>query len=232
MDEGMKIIPSNPVGRVRLLAMLFVFALVAFVYRDQSWFLLTRTPVVYYYFRYSPQEGDVVFQSLPHGDLVDAIEGITHSPFSHCGVVLRNDAGHWVVIESIYNVHETPLFLWLMRGRGGDFAAYRFDAKYSSLIPEFKKDLLFYSGQPYDYDYDMAKGQGVYCSSLVYLAFDKAAGEKMGTLQKLGDLDWKPFEHFIQAEAQGKLPLDRAMITPASLAKAPQLHEVYRTGFY
>ena len=34
---------------------------------------------------YSPREGDVVFQSLPRGDLVDAIEGITNSPFSHCG---------------------------------------------------------------------------------------------------------------------------------------------------
>jgi hypothetical protein len=67
---------------------------------------------------------------------------------------------------------------------------------------------------------------------LVYLAFDKASGEKMGTLEKLGDLDWKPYEHFIQSEQGGRLPLDRVMITPASLAHAPQLHEVYRTGFY
>ena len=212
--------------------MLFVLALLAFVYRGQCYFLLNRAPVLYYYYRYSPQEGDVVFQSLPHGDLVDAIEGITHSPFSHCGVVLRDDQGRWVVIESIYNVHETPLFLWLMRGRGGNFAAYRLGAQNASLVPEFKKDLISYTGQPYDYDYDMEKGHGVYCSSLVYLAFDRAGGGKMGTLEKLGDLDWKPFEHFIESEQEGKLPLDRAMITPASLAKAPQLHEIYRTGSY
>ena len=228
----MRIIPPDRTGRIRLLAVLAVFAVLAFAYRDQCSFLLNRAPVVYYYFRYAPQEGDVVFQSLPHGDLVDAIEGITHSPFSHCGVVLRNEAGQWVVIESIFNVHETPLFLWLMRGRGGNFAAYRLDAKYAPLIPEFKKDLLAHAGQPYDFDYDMAKGDGAYCSSLVYLSFDQAAGEKMGTLEKLGDLDWKPFEHFIETEQPGKLPLDRAMITPASLAKAPQLHEIYRTGLY
>jgi len=226
----MRLLPSSRAGKLRLLAMLFIFALLAFVYRDQCAFLLSRTPVLYYYFRYSPQEGDVVFQSLPHGDLVDAIEGITHSPYSHCGVVLRNDKSQWVVIESIFNVHETPLFLWLMRGRGGEFAAYRLDAKYVPLLPEFKKDLLAYAGQPYDFDYDMSKGNGVYCSSLVYLAFDKAAGEKMGVPEKLGDLNWKPYEHFIQAEQYGKLPLDRNMITPASLARAPQLHEVYRTG--
>ena len=57
--------------------------------------------------------------------------------------------------------------------------------------------------------------------------FDKASGEKMGKLEKLGDLDWKPFESFIKSEQHGALPLDRTMITPASLARAPQLHEVY-----
>ena len=31
--------------------------------------------------RDAPREDDVVFQSLPRGDLVDAIEGITGSPF-------------------------------------------------------------------------------------------------------------------------------------------------------
>lgn len=227
-----RFLPSNRIGRLRLVALLFVFALLAFLNRAQCSFLITRVPVVYYYFRYSPQEGDVVFQSLPHGDLVDAIEGITHSPYSHCGVVLLNDKNQWVVIESIFDVHETPLFLWMFRGRGGDFAAYRLDSKYSPLIPEFKKDLLSYMGRPYDFDYDMTNGLAVYCSDLVYLTFDKASGEKMGKLEKLGDLDWKPYEHFIQSEQGGKLPLDRVMITPASLARAPELHEVYRAAFY
>lgn len=227
-----RFLPSNRVGRLRLLALLFAFVFLAYFNRTQCSFLISRAPVVFHYFCYSPQEGDVVFQSLPHGDLVDAIEGITHSPYSHCGVVLRNDQNQWVIIESIFNVHETPLFLWMLRGRNGDFTAYRLDSKYSSLIPEFKRDLLSYMGRPYDFDYDMTNGHAVYCSDLVYLAFDKATGEKMGTLEKLGDLDWKPYEHFIQSEQEGRLPLDRVMITPASLAHAPQLHEIYRTGLY
>jgi Permuted papain-like amidase enzyme, YaeF/YiiX, C92 family len=227
-----RVLPSNRSEGLRLSAMLLVFTILAFFFWAQFTFLITRIPVLYYYCRYSPQEGDVIFQSLPHGDLVDAIEGITHSPFSHCGVVLRNEKNQWVVFESIYNVHETPLFLWELRGRGGNFAAYRLDSKYSSLVPIFKKDLLSYAGRPYDFDYDMTKDQVVYCSDLVYLAFDKATGEKMGTLEKLRDLDWKPFQNFIETEQEGKLPLDRVMITPASLAQAPQLHEVYRSGFY
>jgi hypothetical protein len=227
-----RLLPSNRGEWLRLLGLLFVSALLIYFNREQCSFLITRAPVVYYNLRYTPQEGDVVFQSLPHGNLVDAIEGITHSPYSHCGVVLRNDKNQWVVIESIFNVHETPLFLWLLRGRDGDFASYRLDPKYSPLIPEFKKDLLSYMGRPYDFDYDMTNDQAIYCSDLVYLAFDKASGEKMGTLQKLGDLDWKPYEHFIQSEQGGRLPLNRVMITPASLAHAPQLHEVYHSGFH
>ena len=227
-----RLLPSNRAGRFRLFALFFAFAVLACLNREQCFFLITRVPVLYHYCRYSPQEGDVVFQSLPHGDLVNAIEGITHSPYSHCGVVLRNDKNQWVVIESIFNVHETPLFLWMLRGRDGDFAAYRLDAKYSPLIQDFKRNLLSYLGRPYDFDYDMTNDEALYCSDLVYLAFDKGWVEKMGTLEKLGDLDWKPYEHFIQSEQGGRLPLDRVMITPASLAHAPQLHEVYRTGFY
>jgi hypothetical protein len=226
----MKILPSNRAEGWRLIAYLFVFAILGWFYGGQFLFAATRTPVLYYYFRYSPQEGDVIFQSLPHNDLADAIEGITHSSYSHCGVVLRNDQNQWVVVESIFNVHETPLFLWELRGRGGDFTAYRLDPKYAPLIPEFKKDLLSYLDWPYDYDYDMSKGDSVYCSDLVYLAFGKASGEKMGTLEKLRDLDWKPFEDFIKSDQRGSLPLDRVMITPASLARAPQLKEVYQSG--
>jgi hypothetical protein len=227
----MRLLPSNRAERWRLLAFLFVFALLGWFYGNQFLFVASRTPVLYYYFRYAPREGDVVFQSLPHNDLADAIEGITHSPYSHCGVVLRNEKGEWVVLESIFNVHETPLFLWELRGRGGDFAAYRLDSTDAQLIPKFKKDLLAYSGWPYDFNYDMTTGKSVYCSDLVYLAFDKASGEKMGTLEKLRDLDWKPYEEFIKSDQEGSLPLDRVMITPASLARAPQLQKVYRSGF-
>jgi len=225
----MKILPTKPASRWRLFALVFTFALLAYFTRAQSVFLITRLPLLYAYASYSPQEGDVVFQSLPHNDLVDAIEGITHSPWSHCGVVLRNDRDQWVVIESIQNVHAVSLLSWMLRCRDGNFAVYRLDPKFSPLLPAFKAKLLAYAGQPYDFDYDMSKGQGVYCSSLVYLAFAQASGEKLGTLEKLGDLDWKPYEAFIKSEQGGALPLDRTMITPASLAHASQLHEVYPT---
>src|SRR4051794_5021268 len=73
---------------------------------------------------YEPQDGDIVFQSLPHGDLVDAIEGVSQAPWSHCGVVVF-EQGRWLVAESIGHVTKTALPLWIMPGRKGVFEVYR-----------------------------------------------------------------------------------------------------------
>ena len=73
---------------------------------------------------YHPADGDIVFQSLPHGEMVDAIEGATNSPWSHCGVVVY-EHHCWFVAEAIVKVRKTFLPLWIMRGRGGHFEAYR-----------------------------------------------------------------------------------------------------------
>ena len=223
----MRLLPSSRIGIIRLFVLVLVFAVIAIAHRDDCWFLLSRIPLLYRYFLYSPREGDIVFQSLPHSDLVDAIEGTTHSPYSHCGVVLRDEENRWVVIESVTNVHETPLLLWLLRGRGGNFAAYRLDPRFAPDISKFKAALLADLGQPYDFSYDMKKSGAFYCSDLVYLAFQKATGEGLGAPESLRELDWQPYRAFITSDAEGKLPLDRVMITPVRLSRAPQLHKVY-----
>ena len=49
---------------------------------------------------YTPQQGDILFQSLPHMPVIDAIEGCTHSPYSHCGIVVKM-GDSWHVLEAI-----------------------------------------------------------------------------------------------------------------------------------
>ena len=215
----MKILPTTFATKVRFI--LLVVALLCTCY-------FSNAQVFYYYLAYSPKEGDIIFQSLPHDGLVDAIEGVTHSPFSHCGVVIREN-NKWVVIEAISNVHTTPLLGWMLRGRSAGIAVYRLNSKYEYEIPDFKKNLNSYLGLPYNYDYTMSDKE-MYCSGLIYKAFFKTTGEQMGNLEKLGDLDWKPFESFIKSDQGNELPLNRIMITPASLSHANQIHEIYRKG--
>ena len=66
----------------------------------------------YWYKKYIPEEADIIFQSLPKMDLVEAIEGVTKSPYSHVGILIKkNDS--WYVREAIIDVHDTPLFKWI-----------------------------------------------------------------------------------------------------------------------
>jgi hypothetical protein len=170
---------------------------------------------------YEPKEGDIVFQSLRQTELVRMIEGASKSKFSHCGVVFRIQ-DDWKVIEAYGNVHYTPLSRWLARGRDGGYAVYRFDERYTGKMKDFRKTLESYIGHPYDYRYDF-DDEFIYCSELVYKAFDKIYGEKLGKLEHLGDLDWRPFTKTIERFEGGPPPLDRMIITPGNLSRARQL---------
>lgn len=175
---------------------------------------------------YRPQEGDIVFQSLPEGPLVDAIEGITDSPFSHCGVVIKNHEGDWVVSEAIGEVRETPLHLWVVRGRGARLDVWRWREMTTRDPQALKAALTTYLGRPYDFRYAPDDG-AIYCSELVFKAYRQAYGVEFGAWEKLGELDWRPHEAFIREMENGALPLDRPMITPVGLTRSPLLEKIY-----
>ena len=113
---------------------------------------------------YYPQEGDVLFQALPKNvDLVVAIEGVTGSNYSHCGVIVKGDKGNWQVFESIGAVGSVPLKNWIARGRGGKFAAYRLREKHAVEVATLLAALPRYADRPYDVRYRM-DDQFIYCS--------------------------------------------------------------------
>lgn len=176
--------------------------------------------------RYSPTEGDVVFQSLPTGDLVEAIEGITASPFSHCGVVMKNSSGHWVVHEAIGQVRETPLYLWIVRGRGARIDVWRWREISAHDPAKLRAALARYAGRPYDFRYAPDEAE-IYCSELVFKAYRDAYRVELGVWEKLGDLNWRPFETFIREMEGGSLPLERPMITPVGVTRSPELVKIY-----
>ncbi|MEZ0277462.1 MAG: YiiX/YebB-like N1pC/P60 family cysteine hydrolase [Roseimicrobium sp.] len=174
---------------------------------------------------YQPVEGDILFQSLPHMPLVDAIEGCTKSPFSHCGIVHKNAQGIWIVIEAIGPVKETPLPFWTMQGRDSKFWVRRLKAEHQKRIPAFIKAAKVYRGRPYDIHYRM-DDEAIYCSELIYKAYRDVTGEGLGKIVKLGELDWKPWTAVIEEIEGGKVPLERQMITPKDLAEAVELEEI------
>jgi hypothetical protein len=177
--------------------------------------------------QYEPAAGDFVFQSLPHNPLIDAIEGSSDSPFSHCGIVKRRGE-QWVVIEAIGPVKETTLSWWIAQGRGQAFVAYRLREPLAGRIPAILAAAEKYEGRPYDIHYDL-DDERIYCSELLYKAVRDATGRKIGKIRKLGDLRWQPYEKVIRGIENGDLPLDRAMITPRDFSEAPELRQVFRS---
>ena len=179
---------------------------------------------------YAPQHGDILFQSLPHNEIVDAIEGSTGSPFSHCGIVVARHDG-WHVLEAIGPVKETPLRHWIAQGRGSKFDARRLKPEFrSKSIPMIAAARAF-TGLPYDIQYEMDDAK-IYCSELIYKAFKKAGGGEMGVIRTLGELNWRPYGPVIRAITGGEVPLQRQMITPKDLAEASQLELILPLSQY
>src|SRR5687767_9897438 len=59
------------------------------------------------------REGDIIFQSNISPQC-KAIELATHSKFSHCGLVFKQD-GQWMVFEAVQPVSVTTFEEWIMR---------------------------------------------------------------------------------------------------------------------
>jgi hypothetical protein len=182
-------------------------------------------PSYWRYASYAPQEGDVIFQSLPRGPLVNAIEGATKSPWSHCGIVARDASGNWIVYEAFQGVETTPLREFIFRSRNGQFAIYRWKEQYQSQVPAILAAARDCLGRPYDARYRL-DDEAIYCSELIYKAFLSATGEEAGRLVRLVELDWQDYRPLIEQLEGGPVPLDRLMIAPRDLAEAHQLELV------
>lgn len=177
------------------------------------------------YRRYIPQDGDLLFQSLPHSRLVNAIEGGTQSPYSHCGIVAQEN-GEWVVYEAYRNVEATPLRQFVFRGRNHGFAAYRLNSTNQKFVAATLQHVKSFLGRPYDSRYRM-DDENIYCSELIFKAYRKASGRLLGTLVRLQDLNWQPFRKTIEHYEKGPVPLNREMITPRHMAEDPQVECVF-----
>lgn len=188
-------------------------------------FALTYGSSYLAYWQYEPQEGDILFQSLPPSRLVNAIEGVSESPYSHCGLVTKQN-GRWVVLEAFHKVEETPLKDVIFRGRQQGFAVYRLKPEFRQFIPATIKNARTYLGRPYDVRYRMDDEQ-IYCSELIYKAYLTTAGQQLGRLTRLRDLNWRPHEGTIAHFEGGPVPLDREMITPKEMALSNLLEPVY-----
>lgn len=174
---------------------------------------------------YQPMHGDVVFQTLQSGPLVQAIETVSQSHFSHCGIVVLRKDGVFV-LEAMDTVHFTPWEEWVAQGSGGRFEVYRLKNLKGADRDKFVDGAIKYLGLPYDYHYKM-DDEHIYCSELVYKGFKVAMGRELAPPQKLKDLNWRASVAFILVWEMGSIPLERDIITPVALTRSAEFQKVY-----
>lgn len=205
---------------------ILIWATVASVLIFLTSFAWIYGPVTIAYWTYQPQEGDLLFQSLPKSLLAKVMEGATDSPYSHCGIITKID-GKWMVCEAYQKVTSTPLSEVIFRGKHYGFAIYRLKPDKQAFIEQTIHHAKEQFGKPYDVRFRMNNDE-IYASELIYKAYRQASGgESLGKLVSLGQLRWKPYEETIRFFERGPVPLSREIITPRNLAEAEQLNLVF-----
>jgi uncharacterized protein YycO len=170
--------------------------------------------------RYEPRTGDIVFQDL-RSSSSEAIKTATDSPYSHCGMVVVEDGSAYVV-EAVGPVRKIPLADWIDNG-DGLYTAMRMTGSidFDKAIEEAEK----YTGLPYDgyYSWDEEK---LYCSELVYKAFQKGCGVELCPLRPVEAYALEKVKTDI-LERFSKMPEGLMVVTPADLALSETLQVVY-----
>jgi hypothetical protein len=176
------------------------------------------------------KDGDLVFIKSQSAQSA-LLKLTTESEWTHVGMIFKNQAG-WDVIEAVQPVQWTSLYSFIRRSRHYHFEVYRaaFDFEAAKVKAYAEKQL----GQNYDLIFAM-DDERWYCSELVWKAYEKSAQEKIGELQKVGDL--KVSDPRVLAEAKSRFNgygmtfnaeqwFSSEVITPVQMMKSEKVEKV------
>ncbi|HTQ70702.1 MAG TPA: YiiX/YebB-like N1pC/P60 family cysteine hydrolase [Acidocella sp.] len=189
------------------------------------------------------RNGDVLFQSA-RSDQALAILLATRSLYTHVGLVEVDPDGKIYVIQASDVVERTPLADWIRQSYGERLTITRFPGLDGATAARIAQAAEHYEGRPYDLFFRLAPDR-IYCSELIYHAFQDGAGISLGRLQPIGALGIDNFAVRKIIKARWRLDPDcqaasvtsfaacyaiiqrRLIITPVSLARDARLQTLY-----
>ncbi len=160
-------------------------------------------------------EGDLLFQDLECGERCALIRAVTHSRYSHVGIVLR-EGDELMVWEALAPVGPTPLVEWVHRGIREELAVYRLDARLP--LARIADEVRAMRGLPYDGDYQW-DDERIYCSELIAKAVNRALGEPALAPQPIGSLG--AYAEPIRKMSGGRLTEATLIVSPLDLTRSP-----------
>ena len=172
------------------------------------------------------RDGDVIFHTSRSSQSV-AIQRATGSKYSHMGLIVHRK-GRPFVFEAISTVQFTPLDRWIQRGTGSHFVVKRLRNADTLLTPKALEKLRSaagrFAGRPYDLAFGWSDDR-IYCSELVWKAYDRALGLQLGRLQKVRAFDLSdPAVRAKMRERYGNdIPFDEPVISPVAMFESSLL---------
>lgn len=160
-------------------------------------------------------EGDLVFLDMDN-IIFEQVAVATLTWTSHVGVAVYDEG--WNIVESaLFVSRKTPLCKYLNRTQDQRFAIRRLkNSLTQTQLTSLKENLSSQMGVLYDtgFDYD---GSGLFCSKMVYDAFDQALGIQVGQIKSFREvLEENPNGSltFWKWWFIGSIPWDRRTVTP------------------
>lgn len=170
--------------------------------------------------------GDIIFQTSQSGQSL-AVSYATHSKFTHCGL-LFNDGGNWYVYEAVGPVKKTPFKQWIEHGDSNYYVVRRL-VKSDSIMTEATTNKMRAAvdkrmGVGYDFYFGWNEDL-VYCSELVWKAYNESTGLQVGTPKPMKEYDLThPVVKQTMTERYGvNMPYDTLMISPGDVFESPLL---------
>jgi permuted papain-like amidase YaeF/Yiix C92 family enzyme len=174
--------------------------------------------------------GDIVFQTS-RSSQSQAVQLATHSRYSHMGLVLR-PAGKLEVLEAAGQVKFTPVARWIQQGQDGRVTVKRL--RDSSLLSNpdnlarLDRAARTFLGRHYDLYFEWSD-ERIYCSELVWKAFERGLGLRLGELATLGsfDLSSAVVKKKMTERYGNRVPIQESVISPAAIFESPLLETVH-----
>jgi hypothetical protein len=175
------------------------------------------------------REGDILFQASESAQ-AEAIGLATHSQYTHCGVLLKEN-NEWVVLEAVQPVKKTPLKTWIAHGKNHKYAVRRLKNAKNILLPNILLQIhdkaKKYVGKDYDIYFGWSDSQ-IYCSELVWKIFQTTTALEIGKLQTLRTMDLKSplVQKQLTARYGNKIPYEEPIISPQAVYESALLETV------
>jgi uncharacterized protein YycO len=170
--------------------------------------------------------GDIAFHESRSSQSA-ALKAATHSRYTHMGLVVVGPEGTYVV-EAVQPVRRTPWAQWVARGAGGHVVVKRLveplTPTQTTAVVAAAEQML---GRPYDLAF-LWDDDAIYCSELVWKAYERGAGVRLGEPRRFSDFDLRhPEVREKMAERHpAGLPADEPVVAPADIHAWPGLELV------